>query len=183
MKSDTSKKILGYLVFTGMITIAATSPFFLQRLFKVIFKTDRYNKKTFTNSFNYLRRNKLITIEKNNHDIKIIPTDRGLNVIKKYRVMELKILRPRKWDGKIRIVAFDIPNKQRTQRNAFRYKLKELGFYSAQKSVWLHPFDCRKEIKILADFFGLGEKQISVFTTEKAEGIDLFKKIKTAYKL
>ena len=103
--------------------------------------------------------------------------------MKRYQVLDLKIERPKKWDGKIRIVAFDIPNAQRTKRNAFRRKLKELGFYSSQKSVWLHPFECKNEIKILQDFFGLNNKQIHFFTAEKIEDKFLFEKITAVYKI
>ncbi len=187
MKADISKKILGYLLAAGVISIAATSPFFLIRLIKIIFKKSRYNHKSdykkFRSAFYYLKSRGLIDIEKDQHDIVITPTEKGIKTMKKYQVLELKIERPQKWDGKIRIVAFDIPNAHRTKRNAFRRKLKELGFYSSQKSVWLHPFKCKNEIKILKDFFSLNNKQIHFFTAEKIEDEQLLKKIKEAYKI
>lgn len=187
MKADFSRKILEYLIVAGMVSIAATSPFFLTRIAKIILKELKYNFKSdyekFRSAFYYLKKRELIEIKEDGFDIKIAPTKKGKIVMKKYQVMNLKIKRPKKWDGKIRVVAFDIPNTQRIIRNTFRGKLKELGFYSSQKSVWLHPFNCKNEVEILKDFLGLNNKQIYFFTAEKIEDEELLKKIKKAYKI
>ena len=50
------------------------------------------------------------------------------------------------WDGKWRMVAFDIPNSHRKGRNALNYRLKMGGFYELQESIFLYPYDCKKEI-------------------------------------
>lgn len=52
-----------------------------------------------------------------------------------------KALDQDRWDGKWRIVIFDIPEKHRKVRNVFRRKLKEWGFISWQKSVWASKKD------------------------------------------
>lgn len=41
------------------------------------------------------------------------------------------------WDGKWRIVIFDIPEQKRVIRNLFRRNLKKWGFKHLQKSVWI----------------------------------------------
>ena len=41
-----------------------------------------------------------------------------------------------KWDGRWRIVIFDIPESKKSVRNIFRWKLKSWGFVKWQKSVW-----------------------------------------------
>lgn len=43
------------------------------------------------------------------------------------------------WDGKWRILIFDIPEKLRRYRDFLRTELSSLGFYQLQKSVWVHP--------------------------------------------
>jgi DNA-binding transcriptional regulator PaaX len=65
------------------------------------------------------------------------------------------------------VVIFDIPHCDRVKRNAFRWKLKELRFYSLQKSVWVCPFDCKDEINLLREFFSLNDKQIQVPLAKK----------------
>lgn len=44
------------------------------------------------------------------------------------------------WDGKWRIVIFDIPEKQRPNRWSLRHKLKDLGFGNLQKSAFISPY-------------------------------------------
>ena len=62
-----------------------------------------------------------------------------------------------KWDGKWRMVAFDIPQKSRKGRDALRRKLKKIGFCELQKSVFITPYNCREEIELLVDFFKLDQ--------------------------
>lgn len=46
------------------------------------------------------------------------------------------------WDGKWRIVAFDIPQTHTPIRNLFRRRLKEFGFRQLQKSIWISKINC-----------------------------------------
>ena len=55
---------------------------------------------------------------------------------------------------------FDIPQITRLTRDALRGKLKELGFYRLQQSVWICPFPCQKEVDLLRQFFGLDPKEL-----------------------
>ena len=50
---------------------------------------------------------------------------------------ELVNHRDEEWDGKYRIVIFDIPEEKRIIRNLFRRNLKKWGFQHLQKSVWI----------------------------------------------
>lgn len=52
-----------------------------------------------------------------------------------------------KWDGKWRLVFWDIPEKRRAARNLLRYKLKQLGFVKWQKSVWATKKNCTKALR------------------------------------
>ncbi len=53
------------------------------------------------------------------------------------------------WDGKFRIVIFDIPEQKRVIRNLFRRRLKEWGFKRWQQSVWVTKRNVIKKLKIL----------------------------------
>ncbi len=46
----------------------------------------------------------------------------------------------KKWDGKWRMVFFDIPEKKRRLRDYLRVVLKTLGFVELQKSAWVTPY-------------------------------------------
>lgn len=81
-------------------------------------------------------------------------TDNGKIKALTFHFQEMKI-REHPWDGKWRIVIFDIPEKLRKGRDALREKLKDLGFYEFQKSVFVFPHECRDEIDFLIEFFEL----------------------------
>ncbi len=53
------------------------------------------------------------------------------------------------WDGKWRLVVWDIPEKRRPTRDLLRQKLKQLGFVQWQKSIWASKINCTD---ILRDF-------------------------------
>ena len=48
---------------------------------------------------------------------------------------------------------YDIPVQQKRASNAFREKLKSLGLFPLQKSIWISPFDCLAELEFLATIF------------------------------
>lgn len=52
-----------------------------------------------------------------------------------------------KWDGKYRIVIFDVPEKRRLARDLLRLKLKGWGFVPWQRSVWVTRKNCTKPLR------------------------------------
>lgn len=82
-------------------------------------------------------------------------TEKGKSEILKYDFEEMEIKKLDKWDGKWRIVFFDIPNKFKTQRDVFAKKLKTLGFYPFQESVFVYPYDCVKELKFIREVLNI----------------------------
>lgn len=187
MRLGASKKILVFLLLTGMVAVAATSPFFLYNLAKLLLKDRRFrfsgDEKKVRDAFSYLKRKGFIMIEKDGHDIKMNLTKKGEKLARKYQIDDMSITQPEKWDKMWRVVIFDIPDSLKIQRNAFRRKLKELGFYSLQKSVWAHPFNCQKEINVLRDFFGLDKKMIEILLVKSIENDIISKKMRKVYKI
>jgi len=57
----------------------------------------------------------------------------------------------RKWDGKWRIVIFDIPETKKKMRNFFREKLQELGYRKLQESVWISPYNIANKTEELIE--------------------------------
>lgn len=80
-------------------------------------------------------------------------TEKGKKKILSFEFDRVAIRKPKLWDGKWRIVIFDIPESKKAVRDALRRKFKSLGFYQWQKSVFIHPFDCLDEIEFLIEFF------------------------------
>jgi len=71
-----------------------------------------------------------------------------------YHFAKMKIER-KDWDGKWRLVSFDIPEKIKRAREALRNKLREVGFHELQKSVFVFPYNCKDEIEFIVEFFDI----------------------------
>jgi DNA-binding transcriptional regulator PaaX len=84
-------------------------------------------------------------------------TAKGLKKLNDFRLEKSFNFIGQKWDGFWRLVIFDIPEDKKTVREGLRNKLRHFGFYPLQKSVFVFPYDCEKEIYELADFFELGD--------------------------
>jgi len=53
------------------------------------------------------------------------------------------------WDGKWRIVAFDIPEKYRDLRAKVRHILRKAGFMRLQHSIWIFPHECKELVGLI----------------------------------
>lgn len=74
--------------------------------------------------------------------------DKGLRLTSAGAEVKKGLLRAhsRDWDGRWRVVFFDIPEAKRGLRDELRFELKDLGFGLWQRSVWVTPFDVGKEL-------------------------------------
>ena len=81
-------------------------------------------------------------------------SDKGKLWYKKSKIKFFS-LQCQKWDYKWRIVLFDIPQEFHNERNLFRRKLKSLGFQMLQKSVFIFPYSCEKELGYLCSQIGI----------------------------
>ncbi len=60
-----------------------------------------------------------------------------------------------KWDGKWRLVFWDIPEKRRAARDLLRMKLKQMGFVRWQKSVWASKKNCTQVLRTFIKQVGI----------------------------
>lgn len=87
-------------------------------------------------------------------------TEKGWELTPKGRIEIIKIilwkkLENKKWDGKWRLIIFDIPEMSRRDRDFLRRELKWIGFTELQKSVWIFPYDMEKELMALLKLWKL----------------------------
>jgi len=166
-----TKDILLYLAITGAVLIAATSPYFLLNLARFIIRNRKYIKKKLderkiARALERLRKNRLIIITEKDGKFKVELTEKGKRKVKEIQFENMKIEKPKVWDGKWRVVIFDIPEKYKKRaRDALREKLKALGFYPLQKSVWVIPYPCEKEIQFLCELFDI-TPYVNIIITE-----------------
>ena len=154
MKSETKQKIL-ILLLSGVAMGMARSP---RGYFKIA--------RNIPNEFREIERKKLLRAVREFYNdrlvdykedkdgfVKIILTKEGEKKALKFKIDEMEIKKPAKWDGEWRIVIFDIPERFKKAREALRMKLKELGFLELQKSVLVLPYECEDEINFIVEVF------------------------------
>ncbi len=146
----------------GVLTIAASSPYFATNLLRAYKRNKKFPKEKIVSTFYRLKREGLFDVERRNHQIFISLTERGRKKARWMQINDLKIVHPKKWDCVWRIVIFDIAHNARGTREAFRGFLIRLGFYRLQKSVWVYPYSCKDEIGLLKDFFALNNDELRI---------------------
>lgn len=128
---------------------------------------------TFFERIRYLRRQGYIEVFIEGKEKYAELTDKGKKRIGELLLNDLKVKRPKKWDSKWRIVIFDIPEDKKHNRDVFREKIRNLGFIQVQKSVYVYPFECTKEIAFLSESLFIGEYVI-IMISEIIQGEDKF---------
>lgn len=153
--SATKQKIL-LLLFGGMALGYSYTPGKQWKVLKEVSRLwKKINKEKLRNEINNLYRSKLVDRKENpDGSYTIVLSEKGKLKALTYYFQEMKI-NNKKWDGKWRLVIFDIPEKKRRGRDALRDKIKEIGFYELQKSVFVFPYECKDEIDFIIEFFGL----------------------------
>jgi len=123
-------------------------------------------------AINRLNRKRLIELTQKGDNLYIEITENGRKLIKNFDYDNLVLPRLKKWDKKWRLVIFDIPEKKNKERRALSVKLKDLGFYPLQESVFIYPYDCRNEIDFICGFLDIDRyvNYCVVDTLDKKEG-------------
>jgi len=67
-------------------------------------------------------------------------TPKGRVKVRNYNLQQEEKSKNDEWDGRWRIVIFDIPEDQRRARNLFRATLKRKGYIELQQSVFVYPY-------------------------------------------
>lgn len=94
----------------------------------------RYNR-----AIRYLAYRKQLKIAKEGDRVFIKLTKKGrLNALLQ-RIAQSEINK-RKWDGKWRIIVWDIPESSNHHRDHLRRFVKNLGFFKLQQSVFIRPY-------------------------------------------
>ena len=74
----------------------------------------------------------------------------------------------RRWDGRWRIVIFDIWESRREARDRLRNLLEHIGFIKLQNSVWAYPYDCEELLALIKVEIKVGSGMLYMI----AEGIE-----------
>ena len=90
-------------------------------------------------------------------------------------LVKAKIQKPQKWDGKWRLIVYDIPEDSKDQRDMFRKLLKTNGFYKLQASVFISPYPLNREAIVYLRETGL-DKYIRIARIDEMDSSKNLKK-------
>ena len=113
------------------------------------------DNKSFYSVANYLAKHGWIKyIDKNNERfVKLTKKGQLEALLAKARLPD----KPGKWDGKWRVIIFDIPEESEEKRNFFRYLLKQNGYVKLQHSVYVNPYPLNREAILYLNKSGLSD--------------------------
>ena len=150
----------------GILVVGALTPNIFSAFGRFGRLRDNYDEKQIRKSVYFLRRKGLVKfIKKSNGVCEIKITKKGETKLAEFSIENMKAKISERWDGKWRIVIFDIPERFRDARDALRRKLKELGLRQLQQSVFAYPYQITDEILFVAAFFEV-ERYIEIIIAE-----------------
>lgn len=161
---------MGVVATAGILSIALVAPNAMQIL-KIFDKNKKYysqKKYYFNKVIQRLEAKKLINIQKNNKGQKLVKiTNKGKLFLDKNS--RKKLDKPGKWDGKYRIIIFDIKETRKLTRDKIRNQLKVWGFRKLQASVWVYPYPCGQLVTLLKSDLAIG-KDLLYLVVDSMEG-------------
>ena len=168
--------LLQTIAVAGVLSVALLAPNALQVL--KMFGYGKLNKNIvyrFNENSKRLARQGLICFRTVNGYQTVSLTSKGEKRLLEYKLKSAKNDAPKKWDGKWRIVLFDVSEEKRVLRNWLRSELQEVGFTKLQKSAWIYPYDCKDIVELLKINTRLG-KEVMFIVTDRVEGDNYLKK-------
>lgn len=100
---------------------------------------------------------------------KLVLTGKGKHYADKLESKDrLNLQVPKRWDGRWRIVIFDVWERRRPVRDRLRSLLGKIGFIKVQDSVWAYPYDCEELLVFIKTELKLGSGMLYLI----AEGIE-----------
>lgn len=175
----TTKEILDILATGGGIAIiAVVTPLAIQYALPEITLElvnellQKYDQRRLRRTINEMIKREMIALHEEDKETTIIVTEKGKRQLLKYNIQKMKLEKPKHWDGKWRVVIFDVKEGKKVLRNALRTKMQQLEFYQLQKSVYVSPYPCEKEISFIRQYYLVGD-EVTYFLATNLEQEDL----------
>src|SRR3989338_8314191 len=157
--------VLGAVGGAGILGLAVVAPNVLGAMGKLGLMPGRRQKEIINRARDRLLRQGLLKRE--NGFLRLTP--KGTAALRFLEAREFKTNRPKRWDGKWRVLIFDIPEYRKGLRDKIRHTLEAIGFVRLQDSVWVYPHDCEDLIALLKADFKIG-KDMLYMIVEELEG-------------
>lgn len=174
--------ILRTLAAGGVTGVALVAPKTLNLIKKLdraaASRKDLYRR--ITQAITRLEQSGLVRVSGERGGRKVVLTDKGHALIETVHSNEYRIPEPAFWDGKWRVVMFDIREKRRKVRSQLRSLLSGAGFLRLQDSVWIYPYPCDEFIGLVRAHLKSGTGEMLSFV---AEALESDKKLREHFRL
>jgi len=177
---EVSRFVLGMAGATAIVAVAALMPGLAHVAAPFIKREEREQRKLLRLTLKRLSRRGLIATYARADGREVIAlTQKGKQELARLELCGLRPPKKQKWDGKWRLVMFDVSEKRKYLRDRIRAILRQAGFQRLQDSAWIYPFECEEIIETVRTGLRLREDAIYL-TCERFPGD---KKILAAFSL
>ena len=173
-KDDVLEIVFSTLLTVGVLAVAVTMPNAVQ-LFKYFGKRTPKEQWHMRRSVSSLEKRGFVRRKRVQGEEYYTLTSTGRERAMRYKLKSMTIERPPKWDGLWRIVMFDIPEDKKLARRSIGHAIQKLGCLQYQKSVFITPYSCSKEIDFAGECYGV-RKHIRITTANDVEGVNCIRK-------
>ncbi len=163
--------LLRSLAAAGIISVILVAP----KMTRMLKELDRPAKgrahlyRRIAQGINRLERAGLVTVSGSYGNRRVALTERGRQTLEQIEFGEYEIPEPAFWDGKWRIIIFDVNERRRRVRDRLRRLLGGKGFVRIQDSVWVYPYPCDEFIGLVRAHLKSGVGEMRSFVAEALE--------------
>lgn len=163
--------LLRSLVAAGVISIALVAP----KMTRLLKELDRPAKnraqlyRRIAQGISRLEQDGLVTVSGEWGKRRVVITEKGRDMMKEMEFGEYGIPEPAFWDGKWRVLIFDINERRRRVRDQLRRLLQGKGFIRIQDSVWAYPYPCDEFVSLVRAHLKSGVGEVRSFVAEALE--------------
>lgn len=176
-------EIIGLTVLSGGNPLRPIIPMAIKEIIKTLKEVKHLNieEAKIRKSLEKLESNEIIDLDEKDGKIFVRLKDKNNLTVIKYSTKALLDFKKKekKWNKKWFLVFFDVPEIQKNKRNYLRRFLVYIGFHQYQKSIYIFPYECEKEIFLIKKIVE-GAKYMRYIVAEKIEDE---KTVKSFFKL
>ena len=163
--------VLRSLVGVGVVSVAILAP----KMTRLLKEFDRPAKnrtelyRRITQALARLEKAGLVSMSGVWGKREIVLTEKGKELAEAAEFREYQIPEQAFWDGKWRVLMFDIVERRRGIRDRLRHMLQNVGFVRLQDSVWVYPYPCDEFVALLRAHLKSGVGEVRALVADALE--------------
>ena len=161
-KDKLQRIILGTVATAGILSIGLVAPNVIVAMDKLGLLPKLRQREYVSSSASKLTKRGLLKFKDGYYQL----TSAGEKLLRRWELADCRLNKPKKWDGKWRMIIFDIPEKKRGVRMQILSLFHQAGLHRLQDSVWVYPYDCEEIIGLLKTDLGIGKEVLYVIADE-----------------